>query len=43
MGLFWYAHYFGKWRMLFMGEMIAAVVFIVIAVAAGVWVWWLEW
>ena len=25
-----------------MGEMIAAVVFIVIAVAAGVWVWWLE-
>lgn len=42
MGLFWYAHYFGKWRMLFMGEMIAVVVFIVIAVAAGVWVWWLE-
>ena len=38
MGLFWYAHYFGKWRMLFMGEMIADVVFIVIAVAAGVWV-----
>jgi len=26
----------------FMGEMIAAVVFIVIAIAAGVWVWWIE-
>lgn len=25
-----------------MGEMIAAVVFIVLAVAAGIWVWWLE-
>lgn len=25
-----------------MGEMIAAVIFIVLAIAAGIWVWWLE-
>lgn len=41
MSLFWYAH-MGKMEDVFMGEMIAAVVFIVIAAAAGVWVWWLE-
>ena len=33
---------YGKMEDVFMGEMIAAVVFIVIAIAAGVWVWWLE-
>ena len=41
MGLFWYAR-MGTMEDVFMGEMIAAVVFIVIAAAAGVWVWWLE-
>lgn len=40
MGLFWYARL--EMEDVFMGEMIAAVVFIVIAIAAGVWVWWLE-
>ena len=41
MGLFWYAR-FREMEDVFMSEMIAAVMFIVIAVAAGVWVWWLE-
>lgn len=31
-----------RWEDIDMGEMIAAVVFIVLAVAAGIWVWWLE-